>query len=170
MAKTNVRGGQIADGANGVDLTVDVTGTLPVANGGSGAATLTGILKGNGTSPFTVATSGTDYLAPSDLLASANTQTGTTYTFVLGDGGKVVEHNNASTGTYTVPPNSSVAYPTGTVIDLHWYGAGQMVIAAGAGVTINSPNSYLKLAVRFASATLRKRATDEWELEGDLSA
>jgi len=37
---------------------------LPVASGGSGAATLTGILKGNGTSAFTAATAGTDYVAP----------------------------------------------------------------------------------------------------------
>src|SRR6201993_1548513 len=59
MAKTNVRGAQIADGANGVDLTVDVTGTLPVANGGTGAATLTGLLGGNGTSAFTTVTAPT---------------------------------------------------------------------------------------------------------------
>ena len=32
------------------------TGTLPVASGGSGAVTLTGVLFGNGSSPFTVAT------------------------------------------------------------------------------------------------------------------
>src|SRR4051812_11479990 len=36
MAKTNVRGTQIADGSSGVDLTVDVFGTLPVGNGGTG--------------------------------------------------------------------------------------------------------------------------------------
>jgi len=37
---------------------------LPVASGGSGAATLTGVIKGNGTSAFTAATAGTDYVAP----------------------------------------------------------------------------------------------------------
>ncbi|CAB5222874.1 hypothetical protein UFOVP369_38 [uncultured Caudovirales phage] len=35
--------------------TADITGTLPVANGGTGAVTLTGIAKGNGTSAFTAA-------------------------------------------------------------------------------------------------------------------
>lgn len=49
---------------NSVDLTTNVTGTLPVGNGGSGATTLTGVLKGNGTSAFTAATAGTDYVAP----------------------------------------------------------------------------------------------------------
>ena len=39
-----------------VNLTSAVTGTLPVANGGTGVATLTGIAKGNGTGVFTAAT------------------------------------------------------------------------------------------------------------------
>lgn len=39
-------------------------GALVVASGGTGAKTLTGIVKGNGTSAFTAATAGTDYLAP----------------------------------------------------------------------------------------------------------
>ena len=43
---------------------VTLAGTLIVGNGGTGATTLTGILKGNGTSAFTAATAGTDYLAP----------------------------------------------------------------------------------------------------------
>ena len=47
-----------------VSLTADVSGTLPVGNGGSGATTLTGVLKGNGASAFTAATAGTDYVAP----------------------------------------------------------------------------------------------------------
>ena len=57
------------NGTNVVDAVTHLTsltlGTaLPVASGGSGAATLTGVLKGNGTSAFTAATAGTDYVAP----------------------------------------------------------------------------------------------------------
>lgn len=40
-----------------LDLASEVTGVLPVANGGTGAATLTGVLKGNGTSAFDPAAS-----------------------------------------------------------------------------------------------------------------
>ena len=40
-----------------------ITGTLAVGDGGTGATTLTGILKGNGTSAFTAATEGTDYMS-----------------------------------------------------------------------------------------------------------
>jgi delta-aminolevulinic acid dehydratase/porphobilinogen synthase len=39
-----------------------------VAYGGTGATTLTGVLKGNGTSAFTAAVAGTDYLAPSSVI------------------------------------------------------------------------------------------------------
>jgi hypothetical protein len=45
-----------------------ITGTLAVADGGTGATTLTGIIKGNGTSAFTAATAGTDYLDPNSTI------------------------------------------------------------------------------------------------------
>lgn len=50
-------------------------GTVGVANGGTGATTLTGVLKGNGTSAFTAATAGTDFVAPGGA-AGAITATG----------------------------------------------------------------------------------------------
>jgi hypothetical protein len=43
---------------------VTLAGTLAVGYGGTGATTLTGLVKGNGTSAFTAATAGTDYAAP----------------------------------------------------------------------------------------------------------
>lgn len=47
-----------------INLASDVTGTLPVANGGTGSTTLTGLLKGNGTGAVQTAVAGTDYQAP----------------------------------------------------------------------------------------------------------
>ena len=65
------------------NLATGVTGTLPVANGGTGATTLTGIVKGSGTSALTAAVAGTDYQAPITLTTTgtgAATLSGTTLT------------------------------------------------------------------------------------------
>ena len=99
-----------------------------------------------------------------------NEQTGTTYTLALTDGGKVVEMNNASANTLTVPPNSSVAFPVGTQILVVQVGAGQTTLTPDTGVTINSKDGNLKLSAQWSAATLIKRATDVWMAIGDLSA
>jgi len=51
------------------------SGVLAATNGGTGATTLTGVLKGNGTSAFTAATAGTDYVAPGTATTFTATQT-----------------------------------------------------------------------------------------------
>jgi len=97
-----------------------------------------------------------------------NAQTGTSYTFVLADAGKLVTLNNAAVITLTIPANASVAFPTGTRIDLLQYGAGQVTVG-GAGVTIRSSGSKLKLAGQYSGATLWKKGTNEWVLIGDIT-
>jgi hypothetical protein len=59
------------------NLTTGVSGILPVANGGTGAATLTGLVKGNGAGVMTAAVAGTDYVAPSGSI-TGNAATVTT--------------------------------------------------------------------------------------------
>jgi hypothetical protein len=90
------------------------------------------------------------------------------YTLVLGDAGKLIEMGKATAQTLTVPLNSSVAFPTGTKIDIIQTGAGETTIAATGGVTINSEGSKLKLNAQWAGATLIKRATDTWIVIGSL--
>ncbi len=53
--------------ATGLDLTSGVAGILPVGSGGTGVATLTGLVKGNGASAMTAAVAGVDYVDPSVL-------------------------------------------------------------------------------------------------------
>lgn len=74
------------------------------------------------------------------------------------DAGKVVEATNASATTVTVPPNSSVSFPLGTVINIYSAGAGGVTIAAGSGVTIRNLTSL----AQYRECSLRKRGTDEW--------
>lgn len=98
----------------------------------------------------------------------ANTQTGTTYTFALSDAGRCVEGNNAAAITFTIPPNASVAFPAGTVVEVYQAGTGQITVAPGAGVTLRAPDG-AKLAKQYASASLRQRTVDEWVLAGSVS-
>ena len=100
---------------------------------------------------------------------TVNAQTGTTYTLVIGDKGKTVTMDNASANTLTVPPNSSVAFATGTVIRIIQKGTGQTTIAEGAGVTINQPDGYeLDINEQNGSVYLTKIDTDTWQIEGSL--
>jgi hypothetical protein len=98
-----------------------------------------------------------------------NSQTGTTYTLVSADRGKLVSLANASPITLTIPTNAVTAFPTGTRIDIIQTGAGQVTVG-GSGVTINSKASNKKLSAQGSAASLIKFATDTWWLVGDLSA
>jgi len=92
------------------------------------------------------------------------------YTLVLADENKVIEMNVAGANNLTIPPNSSVAFPIGTTIEVCQYGLGQTTIVPGSGVTIRSPDGLRKTKVQYSSVSLRKRATDEWVIAGDLVA
>jgi uncharacterized protein YjlB len=98
-----------------------------------------------------------------------NAQTGTTYTFVLGDAGKVITATNASPVTVTVPPEASVAFANGTQIVVAAGGAGAVTIAAGSGVTLNSKDSDLVIDGQYATACCLKTGTDTWLVFGALT-
>lgn len=103
-------------------------------------------------------------------MVAINAQTGTTYTAVLTDDGKLVTCNNAAAIALTIPPNSSVAFGIGTQINIMQLGAGQVTITAGAGVTLRSSGSKLKTYGQYAVATCCKIDTDTWVVIGNLSA
>ena len=80
-------------------------------------------------------------------------------TGVLTDGGKTVTMTNAGATTFTIPANASVAYPTGTRINILNLGAGACTPTAGAGVTISGTIS--ALATNQGAAVV-KTATNTW--------
>lgn len=100
--------------------------------------------------------------------AGVSTQSGTSYTAVLADAGGYIQFTNGSSVTFTIPPNSSVAFPVGTVIEMEQAGAGALSVAAGSGVTVNSRGTDLTLAGQYAVAAVKKVATNTWTLTGDL--
>lgn len=132
-------------------------------------------LTGNPTAPTQTAgdnstkVATTAYVDGGRATRQINAQVGTAYTLVLSDAGKWVTMTNAAASTLTVPPNSSVAFPVGTLIDGSQLGAGQVTLTPGAGVTINGTPG-LKVAAQYGTFALLKTATDTWLAMGRLSA
>lgn len=95
-----------------------------------------------------------------------NAQTGTSYTLVATDKGKMVSLNNASAITLTVPAS---VFATNDRVDLVQYGAGQVTVAAGGGLTLRSAGSRVKFTERYSAATLWFKSATEAILIGDLT-
>ena len=122
------------------------------------------------TTPVLGVATATSIAATNNVVYHIQTTTTTGgYTLVLTDDGRIVEMNNASGTTLTIPLNSSVAFPVGSQITVIQTGAGQTTIAGAVGVTVNGTPG-LKLRAQWSAATLLKRATDTWVAIGDLSA
>src|SRR3990167_5115027 len=65
--------------------------------------------------------------------ATSKSEAGTAYTAVLADANKYILFTAATAVAFTIPPNSSVAFPVDTVIALEQNGAGVVTITPGAG-------------------------------------
>lgn len=107
---------------------------------------------------------GTNWVNGAPLLIETAEQTGD-YTLALADAGKVVNMNKTGTGTVTIPLNSSVPFPIGTVINVYNRSSSALTIAGAVGVTLRNGGAM----AQYAEVSLRKRATDEWVLAGVVS-
>jgi hypothetical protein len=159
------------------------------------STSITGVLKGNGTA-ISAATAGTDYVTPTGtetltnktISGADNTLTvdgtvpvgfrtipqnsqSTAYTLVLADSGKHIFHPSADTTarTFTIPANSSVAYPIGTAITfINQDGAGVVTIAITTDTMRLSPagTTGSRTLAANGSATCIKVTATEWLISG----
>jgi hypothetical protein len=176
-----------------VVLTTNVTGTLPIANGGTGQTTLAAasIATYTGTETLTNKTLTSPTLTtpvlgtPSSGTLSSCTVDGTdavgfrnipinsqsaAYTAVLADSGKVIFHpsTDANARTFTIPANSSVAYALGTAITFINMTSNVVTIA------ITTDTMYLSSAgttgsrslAQYGSATAIKMTSTTWLISG----
>lgn len=110
------------------------------------------------------------YVTGAEVRNRAKNTQNNQYTLVLSDANKVVEMNISSgSNNLIVPTNASVPFPSGTIITLSQYGAGQVNIIGDTGVTLRSSGGKNKTAAQYSVATLYKRDTNEWYLYGDLT-
>lgn len=149
----NISSGKFLQGSH--TNPVETPYTFPIADGSEDL-----ILQHNGSASMQFAHPG---------VFKVNEQTGTTYTTVLTDRGKIVECDNASAVTVTIPPNADVAYGVGSVISFCQQGAGQVTLAPGTGVTLNGANG-LKTANQYSMISCWKQATNTWIVYGDTTS
>lgn len=89
------------------------------------------------------------------------------YTLVLGDAGKTIYHTSASTHTYTIPANASVAYPIGTIIQIENENAGGNVTLAITSDTLRwDASTGSRTIAANGSASIKKVASTTWRLVG----
>jgi hypothetical protein len=114
-----------------INLATDVTGTLPVANGGTGVTTLTGYVKGNGTSDFTASAT----IPVADVTGAAPLASPTfTGTVTIPAGASISGFAPLASPTFTGTPTAPTA-------------------AAGTNTTQVSTTAFVTAAVAAAAGT-----------------
>jgi hypothetical protein len=160
---TNLPVGDITEVASGTGITVS-SGTGPIPSVAIDTAV---------TADLTTAQTLTNKTLTSPLInLGINAQTGTTYTTVLADNGKLVTQSNASAIATTIPLNSSVAYPVGAQINICQLGSGQVTVSGAGGVTILSTGATAttpKTRAQYSTLTAIQTVTDTWLVAGDIA-
>lgn len=176
---TNVAGANLTfDASNGTGTGGSgsfIFRTAPAGTSGSTANTLAAALT-IGPSSVTAATAAaytntTQIATTAQVYATVttvpeNAQTGTTYTLASSDKGKMVTLSNASAITLTVPAS---VFSINDRVDLIQYGAGQVTVSAGAGLTLRSAGSRVKFTGQYSAATIWFKSATEAVLIGDLT-
>ena len=117
---------------------------------------------------LTQAAAATTYLTQTEadtrLYLQENLKTAS-HTLELLDVNRVVAMNNTTPATVTVPFNTTVNFPTGSVVNIYRANTGDVTIAAATGVTIRNSG---KLYEQYTEVSLRKRGTNEWVASGNI--
>jgi hypothetical protein len=100
------------------------------------------------------------------VLATIKTVTGTTYTALAADSGKILEFTNTGATTITLVTGLTTGYQ----IAITNYSASVKTFAAGTGVTIRSKSGNLKLSTIYNMASAYYRGSGIWVLAGDLTS
>jgi hypothetical protein len=107
--------------------------------------------------------------ADGTTLAGIVTVSGTTYTPVLADAGKMLECSNSAGCAVTIPPNGAVALPVGTVLHFAQDAVGQVSFVAGSGVTLkHTAATVLATSGQGAVVSAAKVAINTWRVFGDM--
>lgn len=119
--------------------TITLAGTLNIANGGTGATTLTGYVKGNGTSAFTASSTVPGSDVSGNISGNAANVTGT------------VAVANGGTGLTSTPTNGQIDIGNGT-------GFTRTTLTAGSGISITNGAGSISIAATGGSSSVTGQA------------
>ena len=151
------------------DITAITAGTGISVTSGTGPVPTVAIDTAVTVDLTTAQTLTTKTLTAPKINLAFNAQTGTTYTLVAADSGKLVTSSNAASIIITIPPS---IFAAGEQINVQSIGVGLTSFAAGSGVTITStgaaPTAPI-LRARYSAATIICTASNVFTVIGDLS-
>jgi hypothetical protein len=152
------------------DLVKDGAAAIRTALGGVDTSFVD--LKGGTTGQVLAKNSNTDldftWTEQDDTTLAFNAQTGTTYTLVAADLGKLVTTSNASPVTVTIPADVFVA---GNQINIQSIGVGLTTISGGS-VTITSTGASASapiLRARYSACTIICTGSNTFTILGDIA-
>lgn len=117
---------------------------------------------------LTQAAAASTYLTISEadtrLYLQENVKT-SSHTLQLADINKVVAVSSSSNRNVTVPFNSTVNFPIGSVVNVYRAGTGNVTIVPASGVTVRNAG---RLFERYTEVSIRKRGSNEWVASGNI--
>lgn len=136
---------------------------------GAGGYLILGSVGGTDLSSYATTDDLTDGLALKSNKAFTFNDKIDDYTLILSDADyKILTFNKATALSVIVPPNSSVAFPIGTIISLKRIGVGVLTVSQGAGVTVNATAVVLTDPGQNIIFSLIKTGTDIWDLQNGV--
>jgi len=137
-----------------------------------GANTWSGVQTLSATAVFSAGANLTPAATPSTtsigyLGSPVNTQDGT-YGILMTDSGKTIYHTSASTHTWTIPANASVAFPIGTIIKFeNENGGGNVTIAITSDTLRWGTSTGSRTLAANGGASIEKMTSTTWRMRGE---
>jgi hypothetical protein len=178
----NITGGNIGSGVtfngNTTGTASNVTGTVAIANGGTGATTASGARTNLGVAAsganaditslrqdVTVVAAGTIGAESIGFRGAPQNAQTAAYALTLADNGK---HISITTGGITIPANASVAFPIGATIVIYNNSGSSQSIAITTDTLrqAGTTNTGTRTLANFGLATCIKVAATTWAISG----